>query len=110
MLSSINIKDMHQCEDTDHIILLSEQARGWPTWSVWATWCSWARHHVGDPCAKELFKPSKDAASLVACNEKKTEVLFFCGWCHTWDSFLAILVQVTWPGAQPLDQWFPNWG
>jgi len=38
MLSLIKIKDIHQCEDTDHVLLLSEQARGRPTWSARATW------------------------------------------------------------------------
>jgi len=39
MLSLINIKDIHQCEDTDYVYAISEQARGRPTWSVGATWC-----------------------------------------------------------------------
>ena len=34
MLSLIKIKGIHQCEDTDHVMLLSEQGRGRPTWSV----------------------------------------------------------------------------
>jgi len=41
MLSLIKIKDIHQCEDTDHVMLLSKQARGRP---------GSRRHHVGFPC------------------------------------------------------------
>jgi len=38
-LSLIKIKDIHQCEDTDHALLLSEQACGRTTRSLRATWC-----------------------------------------------------------------------
>jgi len=38
MLSLIKIKEIRQCEDTDHVMLLSEQARERPTWSVGAIW------------------------------------------------------------------------
>jgi len=39
MLSLIKIKDIHQCEDTDHLYAIVRTSRGWPTWSVQATWC-----------------------------------------------------------------------
>jgi len=39
MLSLIKVKDIHQCEDTDHVYAISEQARKRPAWSVGATWC-----------------------------------------------------------------------
>jgi len=35
----IKIKDTYQREDLIVFMLLSEQARGRPTWSVRATWC-----------------------------------------------------------------------
>jgi len=28
----------------------------------------------------------------------------FCEWCHKWSTFVAILVHVAWPRAQPLGQ------
>ena len=71
-------------------------------------------HNSPVKCARELSKPSKDSANLPVCTEKKFLVLgfiFFCGWCHEWGSFLAILAKVTWPWVQLLDQcfWDP-WG
>jgi len=40
-----------------------------------------------DDCIRELFKPSKDSASLCVCNEKNVfgfEFWIFCEWCHKW--------------------------
>ena len=39
-------------------------------------------------CARELFKSSKDSASLCVCNEKS--VLFFCEWCHNKSCFRPV--------------------
>ena len=58
-------------------------------------------------CAPEVFKPLKDSASLLVCNEKNFFYFgsqIFCGWHHKWGRFLASLAQVTWPWAQPLDR------
>jgi len=51
--------------------------------------------------ARELFKPSKDVASLRVFNEKILGFRVCCEWRHKWCRFLAILAQVTWPWAQP---------
>jgi len=54
-------------------------------------------------CTKELFKPSKDSASLRVCNEHifGFGFAFFVKWHHKWGRFLANLAHVTWPRAQP---------
>jgi len=62
------------------------------------------RHSSFGDCARELFKPSKDSASLLVCNEKTFFWFWvFCEWRHKWGS-LAVLAHVTWPRAQPLYQ------
>ena len=66
------------------------------------------QHHSSSAdCARELFKPSKDSASLLVCTRKNFLVgdcRFFCEWRHMWSSVWAILAHVTWPRAQPLGQ------
>ena len=70
-------------------------------------WLSYQYHSSSANCARELFKPSKDSASLRVCNEKKVFVLgfkFFCEWHHKWGRFSSILAHVAWPRAQLLVQ------
>ena len=58
-------------------------------------------------CARELFKGSKESASLVDYNRKNIfwlGVRLFCDWRHKWSSFRVILSHVARPGAQPLGQ------
>jgi len=65
------------------------------------------RHSSSADCARELFKPSKDLASLLGCTWKKIfdrRLQIFCEWRHSWSSFCVILAHVTWPRAQLLDQ------
>jgi len=57
-------------------------------------------HNLPVDCARELFKLSKDTASLQAFNEKKFVFVCFYEWHHKWSRFLAILAQVTYPWAQ----------
>jgi len=38
-------------------------------------WLSYQSHSSSADCARELFKPSKDLASLLVCNEKNFLVL-----------------------------------
>jgi len=45
----IKIKDIHQCEDTDHVHAIVRTGHGQPTWSVRATWFPRA------PCRWPLF-------------------------------------------------------
>jgi len=40
-----------------------------------------------DDCSRELFKPSKDSASLWICNEKNFGFWILCEWRHKWSSF-----------------------
>jgi len=40
-------------------------------------WLSYQPHSSSADCARELFKPSKDSASLRLCNDKKYLVLGF---------------------------------
>jgi len=57
MTSLIKIKDIHQCEDTGHVMLLSEQPAGnqqGPCGRPGAR-----GHHVGDPCSKSLYRIPK---------------------------------------------------
>jgi len=60
---------------------------------------SWQLQNMPVDCTRELFKPSKDSASLLVCNEKFLGFgfEFFCGSHHKWDRFLAIVAHVTWP-------------
>ena len=54
---------------------------------------------------KELFKGSKNSASLLVYTRKKFfgwGLRIFCEWRHKWSSFWAILAHVTWPRAQLL--------
>jgi len=44
---------------------------------------------------ESYLNPQKARSCLLVCNEKYFLVLFFCGWCHKWGRFLAILAQVT---------------
>jgi len=66
---------------------------------------SYQLHSSLADCAKELFKPSKDSASLQVCNEKKFLALgfIFFGSDVVSERFLAIFGgwYLTW--AQPLD-------
>jgi len=66
------------------------------------------RHSSSADCARELFKPSKDLASLLGYNKKNFGWRFqiFCEWRHKWRSFGAILVHVTWPRAKQLGKIF----
>ena len=52
-------------------------------------------------CAKELFKPSKNSASLLVCNEKKIWV--FCEWHHKWRTFRPFWPTSSDSGPNPLD-------
>jgi len=48
-------------------------------------WLLYQQHSFSVDCAKELFKPLKDSASLLVCNEKNVfgfEFRFFCEWRH----------------------------
>ena len=61
------------------------------------------RNLPGD-CARELFKHSKDVASLRVCSAKKFfgfGFQVFYEWNQKWGRFLAVFAQVTWPWAQP---------
>ena len=72
--------------------------RCWELVYIWYT-CTWKSHvshisyvtlhHHNSPAdwARELFKPSKDAASLLVGIFKNWKVLDFCGWHHTWGRF-----------------------
>jgi len=45
----IQIKDIHHCEDTDHVYSIVRTGHGQPTWSIRATWfpqapCWWPQH------------------------------------------------------------------
>jgi len=55
-------------------------------------------HGSSAHCTRELFKPSKDSASLPACNEKKFFVMGFA----FWERHLS-KVGHFWLLAQPLD-------
>jgi len=58
-------------------------------------------HNSGPGSAGELFKPSKDLASLRVCDEKKFfgfGFLIFCEWRHKWSSFGS---WPTSPGPRP---------
>ena len=57
-------------------------------------------HNSPGNCARELFKPSKDLASLWVYNEKKILCFSFFVSDITSGLFLIILAQVTWPWAQ----------
>jgi len=55
----------------------------WPNSSCFQL--TYQLHNSPGDCGRELFKPSKDPASLQVCNEKKFSVWgfgFFCEWCH----------------------------
>jgi len=57
--------------------------RIWPNSSCFQL--TYQLHNSPSDCGRELFKPSKDSASLQVCNEKKFLVWgfrFFCEWCH----------------------------
>jgi len=63
------------------------------------------RHSSSANCARELFKPSKDSASLLVHTWIFGWGLWiFCEWRHEWSSFWAILAHIDWPSAQPLGQ------
>ena len=55
--------------------------------------------------AKELSKPSKDAASLLVCIflNVKFWIWVFWGWQHKWSKFYAILTRLLHPRCQPLE-------
>jgi len=65
------------------------------------------RHSSSANCARELFKSSKDLASLLVCTWKNIfwlRVAAFCEWRHKWRRFWVIFTHVTWPRAQTLGQ------
>jgi len=55
-------------------------------------------HNSPTDCARELFKCSKDAVSLLIALKKfgKFWISVFLGWRHKWGRFWAILALVTW--------------
>jgi len=56
--------------------------------------------NLGAESGRELFKGSKDAASLLVCTWKKFFALgmrIFCEWHHKWRTFQATLSHFTWP-------------
>jgi len=58
-------------------------------------------HNSPGDGARELFKPSKDAACLLVSFFLNWKVLdfIFCGRCHKWGRFKPFLAQVTWTWA-----------
>ena len=64
------------------------------------------RHNPGTKCIRELFKCSKDSASLVVCNEKNYVGFgfpIFCEWRHKWSSFRPLWPTSPGPEPKPLD-------
>ena len=58
------------------------------------------RNVSADDCAKELFKPWKDLASLRICNAK---FVLFCKWHHKWSCFRSFWSTSSDPRPKPLD-------
>jgi len=59
-----------------------------------------------DDCVRELFKPSKDSASLRVCNDKKFfgfGFQVFCEWHHKWSCFRPFQPTSSGPRPKPLD-------
>jgi len=53
-------------------------------------WLPYQRHSSSADCARELFKPSKDSASLLVCTRKTIfgwGLQNFSEWHHKWSSF-----------------------
>jgi len=67
-------------------------------------WLTWQPHSTSADCAKELFKPLKDSASLQWKQIFGFEFPAFCEWRHKWGSFLAILAHVVSSRALSLDR------
>ena len=58
----------------------------------------------GTESAGDLFKPSKDLASLRVCNEKMISVVqIFCEWRYKWRTFRPPWPISTGPGPKLLD-------
>jgi len=77
--------------------------RFWPKTSSFRL--PYQRHSSSADCSRELFKVSKESASLLACTQKKFfgwGLQIFCEWRHKWSSFWIILADVTGPRTQPL--------
>ena len=63
-------------------------------------------YNYGAECARELFKPSKDSASLWVCNEIHFfgyGFQIFCEWHHKWSSFRPFWPTSSDPMPKPLD-------
>ena len=60
-------------------------------------------HNLPVNCARELFKLSKDSASLLVAMKKILGFgfSFFCGWHHKWDRFKPFLSRLSGPGHKP---------
>jgi len=61
--------------------------------------------NLGAESGRELFKCSKDAASLLVCTRKNflLGVLIFCEWRHKWKTFRPPWPTSPGPGRKPLD-------
>jgi len=63
-------------------------------------------HNSGTECAGELFKPSTDSTSLLACNEKNFfgfGFRIFCEWRYKWSTLRPLWPTSPGPWSKPLN-------